>query len=533
MRAPTMLPLRGLQALQLQPARATESVGAARPTAAERFEQTLGTQTAAQDRISADEATIVRISPEAAELAGVGAEFAGMAAATGEAPGSAQAGTELVRPEDVGLTPTLVDPLNPPDEPFTPEVFGDESDENIGPSSKIGVPAPGASLSDSDVARFGAADDFGKDGVFQVFSEADAGTANSPDGVAAESAEAADAKAEAKVGSGENASDAELSDDELRLVAELVARDAEVRAHESAHQSAGGGLAGAASFTYTQGPDGQRYAVGGEVSIDASPGSTPQETITKAQRVRAAALAPASPSGQDRSVASSATQMESTARGELAAQNAAEAKAALESLNESEGEESAAPAAETGAVELSGLTPVELDESSLAAAGLATGGPTAGSGVVAADPIELEPTPAVTLNVAGGPLEAGTLLPGANDSSGLDALSPRGADIDLMALYEKVSGVAQSGDADVGLPEIQGYEPATVGGYSPAANAVFDPFTGRFEEPDETAERLGGRTSGFEGGSAFEAQLEGLGRTMDGAIRAVTDGQQLAYDLVA
>lgn len=109
----------------------------------------------------------------------------------------------------------------------------------------------------------------------------------------------------------------ELSQEEEEMLRELQARDSEVRAHEAAHQASGAGLTGGASFSTQKGPDGKDYAVGGEVSIDVSSGSTPQETIAKAQKVRAAALAPADPSPQDRAVAAQAMQMESQARMEL------------------------------------------------------------------------------------------------------------------------------------------------------------------------------------------------------------------------
>jgi len=98
----------------------------------------------------------------------------------------------------------------------------------------------------------------------------------------------------------------ELSEDEKQLVKDLQARDAEVKTHEAAHQAAGGGMTGAASFSYQQGPDGKMYAIGGEVGIAAPSGSTPEETIANAQQVIAAAMAPANPSGQDFAVASSA-----------------------------------------------------------------------------------------------------------------------------------------------------------------------------------------------------------------------------------
>ncbi|WP_244899052.1 putative metalloprotease CJM1_0395 family protein [Chromobacterium violaceum] len=108
-----------------------------------------------------------------------------------------------------------------------------------------------------------------------------------------------------------------LNDAQQKEVEDLRARDTDVRRHEAAHQAAGGALAGAASFTYQQGPDGKQYAIGGEVPIQISQGGTPQETIRNAQTVRAAALAPSDPSGQDRAVAAEATQMEQQARMQL------------------------------------------------------------------------------------------------------------------------------------------------------------------------------------------------------------------------
>lgn len=117
----------------------------------------------------------------------------------------------------------------------------------------------------------------------------------------------------------------ELSPQAQKIVAELAARDREVRAHEAAHIAAGGGLAGGASYSYQTGPDGRRYAVGGEVSIDTSSTGNPEEDIVRAAAIRRAALAPAEPSGQDRSVAASATQMEIEARAALAAQSSEEA----------------------------------------------------------------------------------------------------------------------------------------------------------------------------------------------------------------
>jgi hypothetical protein len=112
-----------------------------------------------------------------------------------------------------------------------------------------------------------------------------------------------------------------LSDDTLAQIGKLKARDTEVRQHEAAHLAAAGGLAtSGASYTYQKGPDGVSYAIGGEVSIDISPGRTPQETIERARIIQAAALAPAEPSGPDLAVAAQAQQLEQEAHGELARQ---------------------------------------------------------------------------------------------------------------------------------------------------------------------------------------------------------------------
>jgi len=112
----------------------------------------------------------------------------------------------------------------------------------------------------------------------------------------------------------------ELSPETQKQLAELKARDQHVRAHEAAHLAAGGSLVrGGATYSYQQGPDGRLYAVGGEVSLDASSvPEDPQATLAKAERLRAAAMAPSDPSGQDRAVAARAAAMAAQASVELA-----------------------------------------------------------------------------------------------------------------------------------------------------------------------------------------------------------------------
>ncbi len=106
--------------------------------------------------------------------------------------------------------------------------------------------------------------------------------------------------------------------EETRDIQQLEARDREVRAHEAAHIAAGGStIRSGASFTFERGPDGVLYATGGEVSIDTSAADTPEATLRKAEMIRRAALAPATPSGQDRAVAAGAAQMAAEARQEI------------------------------------------------------------------------------------------------------------------------------------------------------------------------------------------------------------------------
>lgn len=110
----------------------------------------------------------------------------------------------------------------------------------------------------------------------------------------------------------------ELTPEQLEQIRKLKTRDTEVRQHEQAHLAASGGLAvSGASYSYQKGPDGVNYAIGGEVSIDTSPGRTPEDTIARARTIQAAALAPAEPSGPDQAVAAKAQQMEQAARGQL------------------------------------------------------------------------------------------------------------------------------------------------------------------------------------------------------------------------
>lgn len=112
----------------------------------------------------------------------------------------------------------------------------------------------------------------------------------------------------------------ELSPEEKEMIEKLRARDAQVRKHEQAHLMAAGQHAlGGAQYTYQVGPDGRRYAVGGEVQVDMSPiNGDPEATLMKAQQLQRAALAPIDPSAADRNVAAAAAQMAQEARQDIA-----------------------------------------------------------------------------------------------------------------------------------------------------------------------------------------------------------------------
>lgn len=117
-----------------------------------------------------------------------------------------------------------------------------------------------------------------------------------------------------------------LNDPEVvKVISQLESRDREVRIHEQAHAAVGGQyVTSGPSYSYQTGPDGKRYAVGGNVGIDVSPiPNDPQATLAKARQVIQAAMAPAQPSSQDYAVAQSAQAMMQQAQQELSTQQQA------------------------------------------------------------------------------------------------------------------------------------------------------------------------------------------------------------------
>ena len=162
-----------------------------------------------------------------------------------------------------------------------------------------------------------------------------------------------DAKPAADAASGDTAVSPQQQAQQQQQITELASRDREVRSHEQAHAAVGGSYAGAPTYSFKRGPDGQAYAVGGEVSIDVSPiPNDPAATLRKMEVVQQAALAPAEPSAQDLRVAAQAQVLAAQARSELAALQreevataAAERKAEAQAREEQEQAEQEEPAA--------------------------------------------------------------------------------------------------------------------------------------------------------------------------------------------
>lgn len=144
----------------------------------------------------------------------------------------------------------------------------------------------------------------------------------------------------------EDARERQQEQAEQRQIESMKERDQEVRTHEQAHATIGGQYAGSPQYDFQRGPDGQRYAIDGEVSIDVSTENTPQQTIRKMQQVRAAALAPAEPSPQDLQVAAEASRIAFEARSKLA-----EERKGASAVSQEEGDSSSRVASEVPTLE--------------------------------------------------------------------------------------------------------------------------------------------------------------------------------------
>lgn len=117
---------------------------------------------------------------------------------------------------------------------------------------------------------------------------------------------------------------------EDQILKKLKEIDRKVKQHEMQHQAAAGELYRGVSYTYQTGPDGNKYAVAGEVKIDIQEvKDDPEATIIKMQKVKKAALAPSEPSQQDYAVARQAESIEQKAKKELQQQQSEKLKEQL------------------------------------------------------------------------------------------------------------------------------------------------------------------------------------------------------------
>ncbi|MBI3525268.1 MAG: hypothetical protein HY066_12260 [Betaproteobacteria bacterium] len=167
---------------------------------------------------------------------------------------------------------------------------------------------------------------------YQLIAQREQLNATLPQGNGAASVASSDSSSNtAKPSSTAASGPKQLTPEQQRAVQSLRQIDQAVRAHEQAHISAGRGVVTSGPvYTYTYGPDGKQYAVGGEVGIDTSPESKPQANIDKGQRIQVAALAPREPSPQDFRVASVGSQLEAQGRADLAQQQAAQSEPATQ-----------------------------------------------------------------------------------------------------------------------------------------------------------------------------------------------------------
>ncbi|MBI2254370.1 MAG: hypothetical protein HYU58_07120 [Proteobacteria bacterium] len=115
-----------------------------------------------------------------------------------------------------------------------------------------------------------------------------------------------DAAPVAKSGTAAPAS-GQLTDEEKRVVAELQARDREVRNEEQRHAATAGQFGGEPQYVFKRGPDGKMYAVEGKVQVNVNVSGTPEDQEKALRRVQAAAVSVQSPSsGDTRAVAGAA-----------------------------------------------------------------------------------------------------------------------------------------------------------------------------------------------------------------------------------
>lgn len=125
-------------------------------------------------------------------------------------------------------------------------------------------------------------------------------------------------KVKAAASRGEKTDAFGYTESERRQLAEMRRRDRQVRIDEKPKFTEMQGLTqGVPKYTMVKGPDGRMYAVGGQLELDTTPEETPEETIVKAQKIRAVATTSFNLSPDDIRFIARASMMEMEARGEI------------------------------------------------------------------------------------------------------------------------------------------------------------------------------------------------------------------------
>lgn len=111
-----------------------------------------------------------------------------------------------------------------------------------------------------------------------------------------------------------------------------------------AHLAAAGSYAmSTPQYSYEIGPDGNAYAVGGEVKMDVSGEVSPEKTIEKAKSLRRAAMAPLHPSAQDFAAVTAVNSLEAQASRQIREEQAQQAELRSQSQKETGGENQPLP----------------------------------------------------------------------------------------------------------------------------------------------------------------------------------------------
>ena len=124
------------------------------------------------------------------------------------------------------------------------------------------------------------------------------------------------------------------------VIRDLQKLERNLMGREMEQARVGGGVTGRGRHVVETGPDGERYVTDGDTTPSIVRGGSPEQELARARAVRRAALAPASPSAKDLSVANEAARLERAAEKEL--EDRAPSLGAAEAAEEAEGSDARA-----------------------------------------------------------------------------------------------------------------------------------------------------------------------------------------------